>query len=456
MASTSSQGAQTIQPESSRLQTVSAISNVSTNSFSQFTGKCVCEIAEHSHFVQGVAWDPMNEYIATQSSDRSMHIYRISTKNGSFEAHAVGKNTRMPHRHSRTPSHASKGHRARAPSQSDTESVIMDDASADAPPTPAMSVHSTPSMFPPPSIEASSRRSSFSGSNAPGSPSTFSRYGRSPSPMPPLPAIRSNPWSNIKLYGDESYTNFFRRLTFSPDGGLLLTPAGQFEDPTVNVPSRGRKGKPTGNDAATASSSSEKNSTASSSSVFIYSRANFARPPIAQLPGHKKASVAVRFSPVLYELRSHVEGGEETKTAALERGLEGSLKVDLTGPTVSESHALLTPQRTPQTLRAIDSPAPKLALSTSSSSMSPVKPSPAQSPMDLRPPTPRSKPPTPGPSQEPQSAATPKTGAVFSLPYRMLYAVVTMDTVAVYDTQQAGPVALLTKLHYDEFTDMAW
>jgi len=31
-----------------------------------------------------------------------------------------------------------------------------------------------------------------------------------------------------------------------------------------------------------------------------------------------------------------------------------------------------------------------------------------------------------------------------------------MDTVAIYDTQQAGPVCLLTKLHYDEFTDMTW
>ncbi|KAF8238933.1 hypothetical protein L208DRAFT_1386756 [Tricholoma matsutake] len=32
---------------------------------------------------------------AIQSSDRSMHIYRISTKQGTFEAHAIGKNTRM-------------------------------------------------------------------------------------------------------------------------------------------------------------------------------------------------------------------------------------------------------------------------------------------------------------------------------------------------------------------------
>ena len=72
--------------------------------FSSADGKCVREIAEHSHFVQGVAWDPMNEYIATQSSDRSMHVYGISYKAGNLEVHAVGKNTRMGHRHSRTPS----------------------------------------------------------------------------------------------------------------------------------------------------------------------------------------------------------------------------------------------------------------------------------------------------------------------------------------------------------------
>jgi hypothetical protein len=33
-------------------------------------GSCVHQIQDHSHFVQGVAWDPLNEYLATQSSDR--------------------------------------------------------------------------------------------------------------------------------------------------------------------------------------------------------------------------------------------------------------------------------------------------------------------------------------------------------------------------------------------------
>ena len=434
--------------------------------------------------MQGVAWDPLNEYIATQSSDRSMHIYSISTKQGSFEAHAVGKNTRLPYHHSRTPSSSGRPRMHRRESNaSDAESAISELASevlhgssapsshhhstSVAPLTPSTSVASTPSfMFPPPSVEkSSSRRSSFSGSNAPGSPSHYGRFGRSPSPMPALPAIRSLPspaasWASVKLYGDESFTNFFRRLTFSPDGGLLLTPAGQFEDPSViptkssntnktdEQPSRGRKGRPSIN-------TSDANPT-SASSVYIYSRANFARPPIAQLPGHKKASVAVRFSPILYELRNGVTGTEvshETKTAIVEKGKDGFMELDVVGSTtqtlsqgetnVSPSSQHRRPSMTPFTPNTIVSPAPVHASTNPNSTPSPTEPAQAPTPAASKPSTP-----VPIPALH--------AGSVFSLPYRMLFAVVTMDTVAIYDTQQAGPICMLTKLHYDEFTDMTW
>jgi chromatin assembly factor 1 subunit B len=448
-----------------------------------------------------VAWDPLNEYIATQSSDRSMHIYRISTKHGTFEAHAVGKNTRMPHRHSRTPSAQGQSTRMfRSQSiASDVESVTSDypkekdETSGSAhgkdmtPLTPATSVASSSSaMFPPPPIDnPSSRRSSFSGSNAPGSPSTFVRYGRSPSPMPPLPAIRSLPSSAVawastsaKLYGDESFTNFFRRLSFSPDGGLLLTPAGQFEDPSVipglsngkednGTPTRGRRGRPSVSSITEIATATP--AVSSPSSVYIYSRANFARPPIAQLPGHKKASVAVKFSPVLYELRPAVEGdalppppSQESKMEALEKGVEGAVDVDVVGPVAGGPGvgSLISPHRTPsqqfshsmsqQMSSSIAAPSPVPASSTLG--LSSIMVSPAISPMDLRPPTPvASKPPTPNPGTQ-----TAVRNSVFALPYRMLFAVVTMDTVAIYDTQQAGPVCLLTNLHYDEFTDTTW
>lgn len=423
--------------------------------FTATDGKCVHEIAEHNHYVQGVAWDPLNEYIATQSSDRSMHVYRISTKQGSFEAHAIGKNTRMSYSHSRTPSFQGRGKSVRRESVSDVESVITTDPKEDilfstshGPLTPAASVASTPStMFPPPSVDRpSSRRSSFSGSNAPGSPSHFSRYGRSPSPMPPLPAIRALPspaWSTIKLYGDESFTNFFRRLTFSPDGGLLLTPAGQFEDPSFPPEPKKAEETPQKKKSRSSDNINESTNPNSASSVFIYSRANFARPPIAQLPGHKKASVAVRFSPILYEFRNTVAGAEksgEPEVGKLEKGKEG---IDILG-------------------KASDVPPPSPRTEKGASVASIAAPSPlppdASSTMTLLAPHPPN-PPTPSPSSKPSTPAVPaapSTGTVFALPYRMLYAVLTMDTVAIYDTQQAGPVCLLTKLHYDEFTDMTW
>ncbi|KAJ7062893.1 WD40-repeat-containing domain protein [Mycena amicta] len=469
--------------------------------FATADGKCVHEISEHSHYVQGVAWDPLNEYIATQSSDRSMHVYRISTSKGTFEAHAVGRNTRFPTRtHSRTSSVHRDDTLASASSTDWSRPTFMrsqsmeSDREMEPPSTPASLLPATlglasssTAMFPPPPAGSSSRRSSFSGSNAPSSPGGFSAvsgfsraYGRSPSPMPALPAIRTPPSSSAgwagryeerstsrghyderrntdgsRMYGDEGYSNFFRRLAFSPDGGLLLTPAGTFEDPSASIPgwdvlgedaemaARGRKARPV------ISTSSERGSTApdsqgSTSTVYIYSRANFARPPVAQLPGHKKASVAVRFNPILLELRAGVGGGVETKTA--EGTATGEVNGDGDGARDSEESIdvdIVGPAPAPATLEA---PVPQHAL-----------PSPALSPTDSSrpPPTPAaSKPSSPGPGPLPPPSIP--TGSVFALPYRMLYAVVTMDTVAIYDTQQAGPVCLLTKLHYDEFTDLTW
>ncbi|VDB90513.1 unnamed protein product [Peniophora sp. CBMAI 1063] len=462
-------------------------------------GKCMTEIAEHHHYVQGVAWDPLNEYIATQSSDRSMHVHSISHKHGALEVHAVGKNARMTHQHQ--PSHSRTPSRPRIyrreSTASDTESVITsiseqphrerEDSTNTHPAlitpapsvaTPTPSVASTPSqaMFPPPPIDRpSSRRSSFSGSNAPSSPALYasSRYARSPSPAPALPAIRASPqtWTS-RLYGDESFTNFFRRLSFSPDGALLLTPAGQSEDPAVPPStSRQKEENGRGRKGSSALHPSEPSSFASSSSVLIYSRASFARSPVAQLPGHKKASIAVKFSPILYELRQGVSSGDlqvETKHVAVERGREETVSVDIgasssrgTGTGTSTPALLdITPISSPTkhtVLAPLAMPAPVLAQIPSALTL----PSPALSASDsmsLRAfsPVPTiSKPPTPAPSTGALSATT-NTSSVFALPYRMLFAVATMDTIAIHDTQQAGPMCILTKLHYDEFTDMSW
>ena len=339
-------------------------------------------------------------------------------------------------------------------SSSSAGGLHLDIARAQGPPTPTASVASSASaMFPPKDAPTSarSRRSSFSSTTNAPSPSMSSRgnFGRSPSPMAPLPAIRTPAatpsWASVKLYGDEGFTNFFRRLTFSPDGGLLLTPAGQFEDPTV-VPGARHKSEIQPDDPPVQPKKPNSSSgvSSSSSSVFIYSRANFARPPVAHLPGHKTASIAVRFSPVLYELRPKVAApGAKNKAQmqkiVIEKGKNQDIELDIGVPAQQALH-----QPVPKPISSSGLPS-----SVCNSNETRPPPSPAPSSSSRRAGTPLL----------PQSAAgsaSNGTASVFALPYRMLFAVATQDTVMIYDTQQSGPICMFTNLHYSSFTDVAW
>ncbi|KAL2270973.1 hypothetical protein VTJ83DRAFT_344 [Remersonia thermophila] len=369
------------------------------------TGTLVRQIAEHSHYVQGVAWDPMNEYIATQSSDRSVHIYSLKTKDGHYVLH--GPDDKPPKLASHTkadlpPRRISSS--SPAPPEMGYRSVLaaVDSVLGATAGSPVPSAPGTPTSFAlpmnPPSIIAHSRRSSFSSS----------RRSVSPAPSMPLPAvmpIEASPkpyinssslgMKNANLYANETLTSFFRRLTFTPDGSLLLTPAGQYQTQHL-----GEGGKTTYEVTNT---------------VYIYTRGGINKPPIAHLPGHKKPSVAVRCSPIVYTLR---QSPPTTKHI-----------------TIDTSSA--------------EEPIPSLPEPLS-------KPYSAPAAMD----------PPPPPNQADGSAVTmdnaennvqgqgPKS--VFALPYRMIYAVATQDSVLLYDTQQHTPICIVSNLHCATFTDLTW
>ncbi|KAL3151977.1 hypothetical protein ABBQ32_001100 [Trebouxia sp. C0010 RCD-2024] len=44
----------------------------------------------------------------------------------------------------------------------------------------------------------------------------------------------------------------------------------------------------------------------------------------------------------------------------------------------------------------------------------------------------------------------------FQLPYRMVFAIATLDSIIVYDTEKATPLAVLGALHFEAITDLAW
>lgn len=206
-----------------------------------------------------------------------------------------------------------------------------------------------------------------------------------------------------RLYGEEGVTRFFRRLTFSPDGSLLLTPAGQIEDQLY-------KGSPMLMNRTLSHDGSDlvppgvvpkpKNADGGKPTVYIYSRANLSKAPVAHLPGHKTSSVAIKFSPIFYDLRSGStasNGSSEPKSITLDRNVPGPVHVSLTMP-----------------------------------------------------------PPPPPKDADKGKEKERSIGTIFALPYRLLYAVACQDAVLLYDTQQSGPIAIFKGLHYAGFTDVAW
>lgn len=343
----------------------------------------------------------MNEYIATQSSDRSVHIYTLKNKDGQFSLAQHSKVTKMD-----LPARRVSSNSPAPPDFGGRASFVGDSALAIGSPVPSMpgtpQSLALPTMHPPPTSH--SRRSSFGSS-----PSM--RRSASPAPSMPLPAVMPNSPSigsigtigvrNAPIYFNETLTSFFRRLTFAPDGSLLFTPAGQYK---ALHPSVG-EAKPAEDITNT---------------VYIYTRAGLNKPPVAYLPGHKKPSVAVRCSPVYYTLRQTTP---VTKHITIDTS-----NMDDEIPSLPEP---VMPSKPPTSHSSMDPP--------------PITSAPSPSPS------------VSAPSPADGEASTP-AGPVsaFTLPYRMIYAVATQDAIHIYDTQQQKPLCIVSNLHFATFTDITW
>ncbi|XP_054432080.1 chromatin assembly factor 1 subunit B [Pteronotus mesoamericanus] len=198
-------------------------------------GQKISIFNEHKSYVQGVTWDPLGQYIATLSCDRTLRVYSTLKKRVAFNVSKM-----------------------------------------------------------------------LSGTGAEGEARSY------------------------RMFHDDSMKSFFRRLSFTPDGSLLLTPAGCVES-GENV----------------------------TNTTYVFSRKNLKR-PIAHLPCPGKATLAVRCCPVYFELRPEVE--------------------------------------------------------------------------------------TDGPTQ----------GPLVRLPYRLVFAVASEDSVLFYDTQQLFPFGYVSNIHYHTLSDISW
>lgn len=438
-------------------------------------------LVDHSHYVQGVSWDPLGEFVATQSSDRHMHVYSVrpDDAHGLRLAHA-GKLSKLGHRPttgwanvpldpppppaheipaetfrrpaprrsaSHAPSDSDRSETSHAAASSATDAAAhAPAASGSAPTTPALlAVTSAAAMNPPAELPTKSRRSSVS--NA-GSPALLPRAARSPSPAAPLPAVRmptsprASPLSlppsadlpaltTHVLYGDAAISPFFRRLTWSTDGQLLLTPAGIYEDPTVIVPTNGAAPAPAKPEKKAKKGKDDK----PRPTVYVYTRQNVTSAPSMGLRGHSSGSIVIRFSPILYELRPGVKinGRLPPPRAGTTDEGSGSKKRKRTEPI----------ELTPGTSRTVKLPSPDAPNPTGAGPAVPVDDgATAMEPTST--------------GEAGEQAPVEGTASVIDLPHRMIYAVATHETVYIYDTQQTEQICTFGNLHYAPFTDVSW
>jgi chromatin assembly factor 1 subunit B len=365
------------------------------------TGSLIRQIAEHQHYVQGVTWDPLNELIATQSSDRSVHIYTLKGKDGKYSLdnrevpRKVNSLVKMdlPTRRISSNSPAPPDMGFRSHFQTESSNIAVGSPAPSCPGTPT----SLALPMNPPSVISHSRRSSFGAS----SPAVSMRRSVSPAPSLPLPAVmpmeaspKPHGVKNANIYANDTLKSFFRRLTFTPDGSLLLTPAGQYQTQHKPVDEKAKMLYEVIN------------------TVYIYTRGGINKPPIAHLPGHKKPSVAVKCSPIYYTIRSSVP---PTKHITIDTSSGDTM------PALPESIIPKSPAH------SVMEPPPTVAAS------------------------PRSK-----PLEVETNASTPGPLMAFTLQYRMIYAVATEDSILLYDTQQQTPLCIISNLHFATFTDLTW
>ena len=142
------------------------------------TGKVVHQFCDHSHYVQGVAWDPLGRYAITQSADRSFRVY------GKVAAEKGGK--------------PPKGKVATGPFY--LKHIV--------------SKWEAPTKAPVPTPTKEAVGGEGSGKDTGDGKGAGAGGGEAPKQ------------NRHALFHDESSGSFFRRLAWAPDGSFVVTPAG--------------------------------------------------------------------------------------------------------------------------------------------------------------------------------------------------------------------------------------
>ena len=314
-------------------------------------GKILAQLANHKHFIQGVAWDPAQQFVVTQSTDRTCRVY-------SLKPPASG---RKRSKHAQWALPAAQTASDFYCSHTLSKRSFINKKNKD--------------------LEAGKETTTTGAVGGEQLPDT--------NPLAPSPQQQQQQQQQQQkhpLFHDETINSFFRRLSWSPDGSFLVIPAGVF-------PSH-RYQDSTGTTGTTKSK-------VVLNTAYIYARGKWAA-PVMHLPGHDRPIVAVRFCPVAFACDKEKDDGRSRSR---------------NGGGVGEA-------------------------TTAEDTLLPLSPTEGSTSAAC--------------NDDNKDTTTTNTLQLSSLPYKMVFAVATTDSVIIYDTQSTVPVAVLGALHYASITDLAW
>ena len=291
-------------------------------------GTMVATLRDHTHFVQGVGWDPIGTFLATQSSDRTLRLYghkedrAIATKRRKaaqkqepnpcpdLPGYSQGdlgqlKNVRtLKFLVQPSPSQSEVGnveasrsanevaaalaakedqahYQQQQQQQQQQQAQLLAQETVMAIDEPKASVGAEPATSV--AMETGEQSALVTSEEA-----AISVAAPTPDPTPVVSTTKTKAPPKPSLFADENVRSFFRRLDWTPDGALLLAPTGIF------------------NPQATAASTDQTAVAAKASyATWVFQRTQLDS-PAACLPGLEKPSVAVRSSPRLYAPRNVV------------------------------------------------------------------------------------------------------------------------------------------------------
>ena len=168
--------------------------------------KCIFALKEHNHYVQGVTWDPQNKYVLSQSTDRSINIYKLIYDNANGQLLDI---------------------------QLQNKIIKLDKS---------------------------------------------------------------------YLFHNETLPSFFRRLTMSPCGNLILVPTGISKNNNDTTSTSTSTSTTTTNNTA-----NDNNSTETTNCVYIFARSTLKdnlNKPIMKISNLKKPALIISFNPNFYKIES--------------------------------------------------------------------------------------------------------------------------------------------------------